>query len=179
MRTSPLTALIAAVFLAGAAPARADDKEKAEPAVPFKAAAVARLEALDDLIADLRYVVQKAGREEEAKQIEAALKARTGPKGLEGLDTKKPIGAYAVVEKQSNQSQVRSLLPIADKKTFLTFLENLDLKPEEKKDGSYELSVENVPTGPILMRFANGYLYAMPRLNEKQTIPAEAKLPKP
>src|SRR5262249_35103479 len=98
---------------------------------------------------------------------------------LEGVDTKKPMGAYAVVEKQLNQSQVMFLLPIADKKTFLTFLENLDLKPEEKKDGSYELSVENVPTGPILMRFANGYLYAMPRLNENQTIRAEAKLPKP
>src|SRR5262245_4304879 len=141
MRTCTLTALLALLFSGAAAPARADDK--AEPGGPFKAAVVARLKALDELIADLRYIVKAAGREEEAKQIEGILKARTGPKGLEGVDTKKPIGLYAVVDKQLNQSQVMFLLPIADKKTFLTFLENLDLKPEEKKDGSYQLSVEN------------------------------------
>lgn len=179
MRTRILTALVAALALAGAAPARARDKDKVEPTTPFSAAVVARLAPLDDLIADLRYVVKRAGREEEAKQIEGMLKARTGPKGLEGVDTKKPIGMYVLVDKQLNQSQLVFLLPIADRKTFLTFLETLDLKPEEKKDGSYELTVENVPTGPILMRFAHGYLYAMPRLNEKQALPAEAKLPKP
>lgn len=172
-----LTALLALLIAALAAPARGDDK--AEPS-SFKPALVARLAALDDLIADLRYVVKLAGREEEADQFEKLLKARTGPNGLEGVDTKKPIGAYALVnEKELTQSQVMFLLPIADKKTFLSFLENLDLKPTENKDGSYQLSVDTIPTGPILMRFAHGYLYAMPRLAEKQTIPEEGKLPKP
>src|SRR5262245_61961265 len=180
MRADRLAALAAVLLLGTAgAPARADDKDKAEPTTPFKAAVVARLKGFDELIADLRYIVKQAGRDEEAKQIEALLKARTGPKGLEGVDTKKPIGLYAVVDKQLTHSELMLLLPIADKKTFLTFLEGLDLKPEEQQDGSYQLNVENIPTGPILFRFAHGYVYAMPRLHAKQTIPAEAKLPKP
>src|SRR5262245_23074269 len=132
MRAIPLAALAAVLFL-GAAPARADDKDKAEPASSFKPAVVARLKPLDELIAGLRYIVKLAGREEEAKQIEGMLKGRTGPKGLEGIDTKKAIGVYAVVDKELNQSQVMVLLPIADKKTFLGFLDNLDMKPEEKQ----------------------------------------------
>src|SRR5262249_52859938 len=107
------------------------------------------------------------------------LKARTGPKGLEGVDTKKPIGLYVIADKTLTHTQVMLLLPIADKKAFLTFLEGLDLKPEENKDRTYKQTVEAIPNAPILKRFAHGYLYAMPQFAEKQTIPAADKLPRP
>jgi hypothetical protein len=144
----------------------------------FKPAVLLRLKALEELIGDLRFLVKEAGREEQAKQVEALLKARTGPNGLEGVDVKKPIGLYATVKPSLNQSEVVLLLPIADEKTFLDFLDSLNFKPEKDKDGLYTLQVENVPV-PLLFRFANGYLYGTAKLNEKMTLPGPDKLPAP
>lgn len=144
----------------------------------FKPAVLLRLKALEELIGDLRFLVKEVGREEQAKQVEALLKARTGPNGLEGIDVKKPVGLYATVKPSLNQSEVVLLLPIADEKTFLDFLDSLNLKPEKGTDGLYTLQVENVPV-PLLFRFANGYLYGTAKLNEKMTLPAKDRLPAP
>jgi hypothetical protein len=151
------------------------DSEKAAPARP---ALQIRLAPLDDLIGDLRHVVKKVGREEEGKQFEELLKSRTGPKGLEGVDTKKPIGLVGTVAKRLDQSEVFLLLPIADEKTFMAFLKGADLDPKKDKDGGYSMSLENVPF-PVLFRFANGYLYGTLKYTATTTIPAADKLPKP
>jgi hypothetical protein len=151
-----------------ASPARAE----------FKPAVLLRLKALEDLIGDLRFLVKEVGKEEEGKQAEALLKARTGPNGLEGVHVKKPIGLYATVKPSLNESEVVLLLPIADEKTFLAFLDQLNFKPEKNPDGLYTLQVENVPV-PLLFRFANGYLYGTAKLNEKMTLPDKDKLPSP
>ncbi|MFO0881226.1 MAG: hypothetical protein U0840_28215 [Gemmataceae bacterium] len=168
-RGSILLAL-AGLLVLGLAPAQAQDATK--PSL------LLRLKPLEELIGDLRFLVKEVGREEEAKQIESMLKARTSPQGLEGVDVKKPIGLFAVLKPSLNSSEVALLLPIADEKTFLAFLEQLNFKPEKDKDGLYTLQVENVPV-PLLFRFANGYLYGMAKLNEKMTLPAKDKLPNP
>src|SRR5215204_6028975 len=61
----------------------------------FKPAAVLRLKPLDGLIDDLKYLVKQTQREQVGKQVEGILKGLTGPNGLEGVDTKKPLGLYA------------------------------------------------------------------------------------
>ena len=137
-----------------------------------------RLAPLDDLIGDLRYAVKKLGREEEAKQIEQMLKDRTGPKGLEGVDTKKPIALIGTIAKKLDESELLLLLPISDEKTFLSFLDAAGLKPTKEKDGSYTMSVENVPF-PILFRFANGHLYGTLKFTNATVLAAADKLPKP
>jgi hypothetical protein len=162
---------LAGLVLLAARPARADAPAE-RPAV------LLRVEALEGLIGDLRYLVKAVGREEEARQVESLLKSRTGPKGLEGIDVKKPIGLYANVKTSLNESEVVLLLPIADEKTFLDFLGALNLEPKKDKDDLYTLKIENVPV-PVLFRFANGYLYATPRLNSKMTLPGKDKLPRP
>src|SRR5262249_50731727 len=131
------TRLLPWLFLAGLALAlpgargRADTKAgDTEPATPFKGALVLRIKPIDDLIADARYVAKLAGREEETRQLEKLLKSKTGPKGLEGIDTKKPLGAYGVLQPKFDESQGVFLLPIADEQTFLKFLETMDLKTE-------------------------------------------------
>ncbi|MFO0846107.1 MAG: hypothetical protein U0797_27620 [Gemmataceae bacterium] len=144
----------------------------------FKPAVLLRLKALEELIGDLRFVVKEVGKEEQAKQVEALLKARTGPNGLEGVNVKKPIGLYATVKPSLTESEVVLLLPIADEKAFLAFLDNLNLKAERGADGLYTMQVENVPV-PLLFRFANGYLYGMAKLNEKMALPDKDKLPSP
>lgn len=143
-----------------------------------KPAVLLRLKALEDLIGDLRFLVKEVGKEEEAKQAEALLKARTGPNGLEGVNVKKPIGLYATIKPSLNESEVVLLLPIADEKTFLAFLDALNFKAEKGADGLYTMQVEKVPV-PLLFRFANGYLYGMAKLNEKMTLPDKDKLPSP
>src|SRR5262249_44932874 len=113
-----------------------------------------------------------------AKQVEKMLKARTGPKGLEGIDTKKPIGLYGSVAARVDRSEAVLLLPIADEPTFLKFLGSLDLKPEKDKTGLYTLTVENSPF-PVLFRFANGYLYGTVKFSDNVSLPAKDKLPLP
>src|SRR5262245_45522458 len=55
---------------------------------------VVRVQSIDELLANVRYLAGLVGQEEQAKQIEGFLKSMAGPKGLEGIDTKRPIGLY-------------------------------------------------------------------------------------
>jgi hypothetical protein len=147
---------LALLVLALAAPAALLAEEKA--AKPGKAAIIVRIAALDDLIADARYLVELAGREEDARQIEGFIKAATGPKGLEGLDTKKPLGLYAWVGPMGIDSQLVVLVPIADEKTFLDLLDRQNIKAEKGEGGLYTANIEKVPF-PVYIRFANKYAY--------------------
>ena len=144
----------------------------------FKPAVLIRIAAIDDLIANARYLAKLTGREELARQVEAMVKARTGAKGLEGIDTKKPIGLYGSVASRIDLSEGMLLLPIADEATFLEFLDTLEYKPTKDAAGLYTLKVEQVPF-PIQFRFANGYLYGTLQFTEKPALPAKDKLPLP
>jgi hypothetical protein len=174
--------LALAGLLLAAPLARADDRAPTdrgpEPPTNFAPAALLRIEGLDNLLADLRYLFKEAGQKDVADQLEGGLKLVTGPKGLEGFDTKKPIGVYVSVASKLNQSQVILLLPIADQKKFLAFLEERDFKAEKGADDVYTLTVEPIPV-PILFRFAHGYLYATPRLSKESKLPGKDRLPRP
>jgi hypothetical protein len=183
MRSPGLFGLALAGLLLVASATRADkqtppDKPPApEPVVAFKPAALLRIEPLDDLIADQRYLFKQAGQESAGERLEDVLKGLTGAAGENGIDTKKPIALYATVASKLDQSQVMLMLPIADQKKFISFLEDRGFKTE--KDGDvYTLKIENVPF-PILFRFAHGYLYGMPRFTKNTRLPGKDKLPTP
>jgi hypothetical protein len=135
-----------------AAPARADDEAPGKPAL------VVRFNSLDRLTADARYLARLADREELFKQVESLLKARTGEKGLEGLDPKKPIGFYAHVGPNGIDSTGALLVPVADEKALLGQLENLDLKAKKDEGGVYSVTLDQLPF-PVLFRFAKGYAF--------------------
>ena len=78
---------------------------------------VLHLQSLDDVVADLRFLAEQVGRGEEAVQAEKLLKSLAGDKGLEGLDTKKPMGLYAFLASDVTASQLVLLLPVADEQT--------------------------------------------------------------
>jgi hypothetical protein len=161
-----------ALFVVPGALARAADGGADKPMV------LVRIEPLEELAADARALAKAAGREELVRQVQAILKAHTGPKGVEGIDPKKPIGLYGSLDKQLNRSQAVLLLPVSDEKTFLDFLGSFGLEPKKDADGLYTLKVEKVPF-PVQFRFANGYLYAMPRFSATSALPAKDKLPLP
>jgi hypothetical protein len=153
LRLASLAAL--ACLLAAAADARPAD----EPRGPTL---VVRLASIDDLIADLRFLAESAGQKDAAEQGEGFLKALIGPKGLEGIDTKKPIGLYGKVGPNGFDSEGVLLVPVADQKALLDLLERVNVTVKEEKGGLFKADIPNVPL-PAYFRFANGYLYATVR----------------
>jgi len=139
-----------------------------------KPALVLRVAALDTLINDVFHLARVIGREDEVKQAEELLKNFTGPNGIEGLNTKKPWGIYGKIGPNGIDSEGVILLPIANQKGFLDFLEKLKQKPEEK-NGLYTLNVDSSPF-PLFFRFHNGYLWGT--LRDENSIAIE-KLPDP
>jgi hypothetical protein len=164
------------VLLLSAGAARTDEapaRTKA-PAAKEKPTFALRVRSLDELLAAARYLAARAGRAELARQGEKMLKERITPKGLAGVDTKKPIGLYGTVKDRLPSSEVVLMVPIADQKAFLAMLKELDLEPQKGKDGLYTVEAEGIRF-PVLFRFANGYLYGTLKVREKAALAALAK----
>ncbi|MBI1913573.1 MAG: hypothetical protein HYS12_02275 [Planctomycetes bacterium] len=165
-------ALLALTVLA--APVRSADDKTKTPTL------IVRVQSLDGLIADARYLATLAGREEEAKQAEAFLKQFTGEKGIEGLDTKQPMGLYGYLAGNLIDTQAVVLLPVADEQTFVALLKRLNLNPDKDKDGIYSVQLPR-PNIPAYFRFANKYVYVTVRdkdvLEEKRLLTPAVVLP--
>src|SRR3954453_18659280 len=124
-------------------PARPAERAAAKAA--GKPTLVVRVESIDRLLDDVRYLIELSGRGGEAKQLEGFLKAQTGDQGLQGIDTGKPLGLYARLgPKGAEDSQAVLLLPITDQKALLDLLERLNVKAEEGKGGVYTAKLEKV-----------------------------------
>jgi hypothetical protein len=123
---------------------------------------IVRVRSLDSILADVSYLAAQVGKEEEAKQGIELLKERTGNKGLDGIDTKKPMGGYVFAGPNGTDSYGAFMLPVKDEKTLLDILSNNGLKPEMSKDGLYTIKDARIKGVPIFFRFANGYAYIAP-----------------
>src|SRR5215208_4994129 len=142
MRQIGLLSLAVAGLLAFGSACRADKPREQDA---FKPAVLLRLEPLDQLVGDARYLVKQTKRDESAKHVERLLRSLTGEKGLVGVDVKKPLGAYATLAGKLDQTQVMILLPVSDEKAFVKFLKSLDFKVEKGEDGVHTVNAENVP----------------------------------
>jgi hypothetical protein len=151
-RLFPLVALACLIVLPSVA--RPDDvrTKKAAPAI------VVRLRSLDGIMADVKYLAEQVGKEEEAKQGEALLKDRIGDKGLEGIDAKKPMGLYLFAGPNGADSYGAIMIPVKDEKAVLGLLDNFNIKVEKSKNGLYTVKDERIKA-PVFFRFANGYAY--------------------
>ncbi len=156
MRVKMMFAVAAAVLALPMA-VRAEDA----PAIVIK------VKSIEGILADARYVAKMAGPdiEEKLKQGEGVIGGFKGKQGLYGIDVTRPIGFYANITAGVTDSSAVLLVPIADEKAFLTFLENpqLMLKPKKDDDGIYSienLPIPNVPVAvPGFFRFENKYMY--------------------
>ncbi len=118
---------------------------------------VIRMAPIDNLMGDVLHLAKVIGREGEVQLAETLLKNFTGGSGVEGLDSTKPWGVYGKVGPGGIDSEGVLMVPIADKKKFLGFLEKVGQKPEEKK-GLYTLNIDQSPF-PLFFRFEKGYLW--------------------
>jgi hypothetical protein len=174
-RFLPCAALLALAILP--APARpADEKKPADPGF------VLRVQSIDELTQNFRYLAGLVGREDEAKQIEGFLKAKAGgPKGLEGIDAKRPMAIYGAFSDAGIESTTAvAVIPIADEKAFLGLIEALDAKAEKDKDGVYEVKSPNLQV-PVYFRFAHRHAYATAlnkdAIDKDKILPPAAVLP--
>ena len=149
MRFRWLAAFAAALFSSGLASAQ----KATEPTVEI------RLRSVNDLVDKFEYLAGLAGKEDAAKQGRELIKALSADgKGIEGIDPKQPIGAYAALEKDVATSPFVLLLPIADQDQFLKALKTrLDVTPEKGDDGTLKVAVPLI--NELHLRFANGYLF--------------------
>ncbi len=118
-----------------------------------------RLRSVNDLVDRFEYVAGLAGKEDVAKQVRELLKnlAADG-KGIEGVDPKKPFGAYATLAKEVETSPFVVMVPIANEDRFLEMLKTrLDVTPEKGDGGTLKVAVPII--NELHLRFANGYLY--------------------
>ena len=156
--------LVAAVSLATVClPAPAAASDAAAPTV------IVRVRSIDNLIADLKYVTGLIGRGAEAKQLDAAIK-KTLPNGFQGIDTKRPIGLYAIADPDFNpaESQIVLLLPVSDEKALIGLIESIgSAKVSKDDDGLYTISPENA-TSSVFFRFVHKYAYAT--IKDKATL---------
>ena len=98
-----------------------------------------------------------------------------GDSGIEGIDTKNPIGFYASLASDVQASPVVVLIPVADEKAVLNALKTrANIEPKEK-DGVYEVASPGLPM-TIYFRFANKYAYIT--ANDPENISLKT-LPKP
>jgi hypothetical protein len=133
-------------------------QEKAAKPRLGKPTLVVRLDSVDGLLNDFRYLAKLAGQEEPARQVEGIIQSRRGPKGLGGIDTKKPWGAYGVLDANVPTSQAVLMIPVVDQATFLETLDGFNFPAEKMEGGLYSIQLPRVP-GKVFFRFANSYLY--------------------
>src|SRR5438270_8492885 len=104
---------VAAVVLAGAA--ASPGRVAAQPAKVTEPTVEVRLRSVNDLLDKAEYIGGLIDKDEPVKQIRGLVKQlSTDGKGIEGIDPKRPFGAYAVVTQDVASSPVVVMVPIAD-----------------------------------------------------------------
>ncbi|MBX9624624.1 MAG: hypothetical protein K2X82_12520 [Gemmataceae bacterium] len=148
MRMRYLVAAVAAALVGGPAVA-----QPPEPTVEV------RLRSVNDLLDKAEYVGGLLDKEDPVKQARGLVQQLSeGGKGVEGVDPKRPFGAYAVVASDIEASQVVVMIPVADQERLLAALkERAGIEPEKGDDGTLKANVPFI--NEVAMRFSDGYLY--------------------
>lgn len=125
-------------------------------------ALVLRIQSIEGLVADLKYLGGLAGQPDAAEQAEGVIKSQISDKGLNGIDVKKPLGAYGFISPNLQDSSAVVLLPLVDEKPLIDFIQNFGVEAKKEKDGVYTIRQGNLPFA-LYMRVANGYGYLTAR----------------
>jgi hypothetical protein len=144
----------AAVAAAAVFPAPALAQPKAgEPTVEV------RIRSVNDLLDKAEYIGELVDQGDPIKQIRGLVQQLSAEgKGLEGIDPKRPFGAYGILNTDVESSPVVAMIPIADEKRLLAALqERLGIEPEKVEGGALRANVPLI--NQVYLRFANDYLY--------------------
>jgi hypothetical protein len=149
-------------------PARPADAESSNPMV------VVRVQSIETLLADAKYLAELGGKGEQAKQMDQMVKGLFDAKRLDGLDTKRPLYMYGTISANGFDSSVVALIPITEEKAVLSTLERFNLPAKKDDGGVYTVKLPNAPVDAYF-RFAHKYAYVTAR--DKSIIDKEKLLP--
>src|SRR5687767_3972820 len=111
MRMRNWIVAVAAVAVVAAAPARA----AAQPAKVAGPTVEVKVRSINDLLDKAEYVGGLLGKEDVIVQVRELVKQLSAEgKGVEGVDPKRPFGAYATLTTDVVDSPVVVMIPIAD-----------------------------------------------------------------
>jgi hypothetical protein len=133
------------------------------PAAPETATpptVIVRVRSVESLLADIKYMLTLAGKEKEAKQLDAQI-SKALPMGFAGVDIERPLGLYGMIDPDGNlqDSTAMLLVPVRDEKALLGLIETLaHEKPKQEEDGVYSFGKEAFRV-PGYLRFAKNYAY--------------------
>jgi hypothetical protein len=117
-------------------------------------AVLVRVRSLDALQVQGATLFDQLGLAKTFGQLDALLKTKAGPKGLAGIDTAKPVGAFVHFTPDPAWAV---LIPITGEAAFLDLLERLDYKTSLGKDG-----IRTFPLHPLAeasLKFDRGYAW--------------------
>jgi hypothetical protein len=142
-----------AISLSAVLPSAALAQKPAEPTLSI------RLRSVNDLLDKAEYVGKLLDKDEPIKQVRGLVEQLSADgKGLEGIDPKKPFGAYAVLAADVQSSPVIVMVPIADQARFLQALKDrVQIEPQKAEGGTLKANVPLI--NEVFMRFSNDYLY--------------------
>ena len=114
---------------------------------------VMRFNSLDSLAENAKFLAGLSGQKDAVRQIEGLFKT----KGMEGIDGKRPLGAYGKIGKELDDITGAILIPVSDEKAFLEILKGANLETIKGADGIFTVKT---PLGvDAYLRFANKYAY--------------------
>jgi hypothetical protein len=136
---------------------------------PKKPTLVIQVKSIDGLLGDIKLLAGLGGRSEDVKKIDGAINA-VFPKGISGVDTKRPLGLYGTIDADGNlfDSSAVLMIPVTEEKAFLDLLqERAKLTAKKEDDGVYSATPDGFPFA-VYFRFVNNYVYAT--IRNKATI---------
>src|SRR5262245_21650769 len=106
-------------------------------------ALVARLQPIDKLLDDARFLAGKFGKPDAAKELESHIAQSLGVDNLTetGIDRSKPSGLYVYPAAEIADSMAVAMLPVADAKAVLNFVGKFQVKAEKIEDEFYSLAL--------------------------------------
>src|SRR5262249_37167942 len=121
-------------------------------------AVIVRLASLDSLFDQLALLGGLVGQGDVAAKLDESIKGRLGPKGLYGIDAKKPIGLYARFGTHLSDITGVLLVPVTGPKQFKAMLEGLGWEVKADANGLHTVKQNLLPTD-VQYRLAHGYAY--------------------
>jgi len=143
------------IFVGAPAPARAaDDAKSTTPTF------VLRIDSINNLIENAKYLAELAGQKDKAEEGLKALQSAAVDKNIDkAIDFTRPIGMYGKINADNPLDSAGVLLvPILDEKPLLDLLGSVGMTPEKGEDGIYSVQAPFPPI-PVYFRFANKYAY--------------------
>src|SRR4051812_37727395 len=95
-------------------------------------AVVLRARSVDALRAEGKGFLDQLGLSAALEKLAVPLRAKTGPKGLEGLDPKRPLGLFLHFDPDPAGAL---LVPVTSEKAFVDLLQRLDIRADRGDDG--------------------------------------------